>query len=673
MKVRLKNGSLIQVIGTDHIDGIVGTNPVGCVFTEYSLQDPKAWTLIRPILRENGGWAIFNFTPRGANHGKELYDMACGNSDWFCQLLTVDDTGVLNDSDIQKERDEGMSEDFIQQEYFCSFTLGVEGSYYARYLEEARDDDRVGRVPLDPQKRVYTAWDLGYGDSTAIVFYQLCGQEIHIIDYYEAHGEGLPHYATVLKDKGYLYAEHYAPHDIDSHAFSSGLSAREVGASLGIKFITLPTLKLRLEDGIEAVRSLFPRLWFDEKKSASLIKCLENYRKEFDDNMGTYRNRPRHDKYSHGCFVGSTLISVESDGEKPIKHILVDDFVVTPNGLRRVVKTFQYDVNELITVICNGHSFQCTPNHKIFTKRGLIFADDLMYNDILYTESDLYECKKKFGLNSSILSTGFRENFLLAQTKVGLFSTDINSDGTVVTIEEELQKTLQTPHYKGAFGHIIMDRFLKKCTSIIKTAMQKIIALKISKLSPTPIIADCTCVCRKEENVPAYPYTKSWDLLNNGIPASLVLNGIKNMLKTSDLVIFKSLRYVGNVTKNIWQRHIIRSSVPQPAKQRIVHCPKSTTTCANAAYAKCNLNVTDMLPKGLVLKIVRQSYPATQKVYDFEVEKDHCYYANGVLVTNSDAFRYLAIAVKIYVDAGKAGVDDKQSDKWYDQFHPRFD
>src|SRR5271166_3060490 len=102
MKVRLKNGSLIQIIGTNNIDSIVGTNPIGCVFTEFSLQDPVAWTLIRPILRENGGWAVFNFTPRGANHGKELYDMASRNSDWFSQLLTVEDTGVLTDTDIQK-------------------------------------------------------------------------------------------------------------------------------------------------------------------------------------------------------------------------------------------------------------------------------------------------------------------------------------------------------------------------------------------------------------------------------------------------------------------------------------------------------------------------------------------------------------------------------------------
>lgn len=301
MKIRLHNGSLIQVIGTNNIDSIVGTNPIGCVFTEYALQDPTAWTLIRPILRENGGWAIFNYTPRGANHGKELYDMARDNPDWFCQLLTVDDTGVLTDADIKKERDEGMSEDMIQQEYYCSFTLGVEGSYYAKYIQEARDEERIVRVTWDRQQKVYTAWDIGYGDSTAIIFYQIVGQEIHVIDYYENHGEGLPHYAKVLRDKPYIYGDHYAPHDIESHAFSSGLSAKEVGASLGINFITLPTLKLRLEDGIEALRGIFPRLWFDEGNTKKLLKCLENYRKEFDIKNNVYKSRPIHDWASHGA------------------------------------------------------------------------------------------------------------------------------------------------------------------------------------------------------------------------------------------------------------------------------------------------------------------------------------------------------------------------------------
>lgn len=301
MKVRLANGSLIQVVGTNNMDSIVGTNPIGCVFSEYSLQDPLGWELIRPILRENGGWAVFNFTPRGQNHAKVLFDMAEKNKDWFSQKLTVEDTGVIERADIDRERKEGMSEDLIQQEYYCSFTLGIEGSYYAKYMQQARDEDRIGFVPWDRGSKVYTAWDIGYGDSTAIIFYQIHGQEIHIIDYYENSGEGFAHYADILKNKSFIYADHYGPHDIDSHSFSSGLSTREVASSLGFTMIPLPTLKLKLEDGIEALRSIFHRIWIDEKQCGRLVKCLENYRKEFDAKLGNYKTRPVHDWASHGA------------------------------------------------------------------------------------------------------------------------------------------------------------------------------------------------------------------------------------------------------------------------------------------------------------------------------------------------------------------------------------
>lgn len=301
MKFRLMNGSLIQIIGTDNADSVMGTNPIGCVFSEYSLQDPVAWQLIRPILAENGGWAVFNGTPRGNNHFKDLYDMAQVNPDWFCQRLTVEDTNAISLEDIQAERDAGMSEDFIQQEFYVSFTLGVEGSYYAKYMEDARDEGRIGNVPWDKHQKVHTSWDIGYGDSTALVFFQVVGNEIHIIDHYESHGEGLAHYAGVLKDKPYVYGSHYAPHDIESHSFSSGCSAKEVGSGLGINFITLPTLKLRFEDGIEAARGIFPRIWIDITKCRDLIKALENYRKIFDDKRGVYKERALHDKYSHSA------------------------------------------------------------------------------------------------------------------------------------------------------------------------------------------------------------------------------------------------------------------------------------------------------------------------------------------------------------------------------------
>jgi hypothetical protein len=325
MKIRICNGSIIQIIGTNNVDTIVGTNPIGCVFSEYSLQDPKAWSLIRPILTENGGWAVFNFTPRGQNHAKELFDMAKGNEQWYSQLLTVDDTKredgspVITLEDIEAERSSGMSEDYIQQEFYCSFTLGIEGSYYARYIQKARDEGRICNVKWDRMQRVNTAWDIGYGDSTAIVFYQHAGQEVHIIDYVENHGEGLPYYAKILADKPYIYGSHFAPHDIDSHQFSTGLSAREVGRDLGIKFIPLPTLKISVEEGIEALRGIFDRIWIAEKPCKHFISCLENYRKEFDQKHNCYKSRPVHDWASHGSDAARYMaiaIKRHGDGDK---------------------------------------------------------------------------------------------------------------------------------------------------------------------------------------------------------------------------------------------------------------------------------------------------------------------------------------------------------------------
>lgn len=307
MRIELINGSVIQIIGTDQIIN-VGINPVGCIFSEYSLQDPKAWEFIRPILRENGGWAIFNFTPRGKNHAFDLYNMAKHNPDWFTSHLSIRDTGVLTDDDIQKERNEGMSEHLIQQEFYVSFDQGIEGSYYGKLVDAAYRDGRVGVVPYDPSVAVNTYWDLGYGDSTSIIFTQDVGQEVHVIDYYENHGEGLAHYAVMLQEKKYAYGYHYAPHDVEAGQLATGKSVKTSARELGIKFVTVP--KTEIEFGIECGRALFNRTWFDEKKCAHLLKCLESYHKKFNEKMNCYSNVPVHDWSSHAadawryCAVG---------------------------------------------------------------------------------------------------------------------------------------------------------------------------------------------------------------------------------------------------------------------------------------------------------------------------------------------------------------------------------
>jgi len=139
MKIKLKCGSIIQIIGTDNIDAIMGTNPVGCVFSEYSLQNPAAWDLIRPILAENGGWAVFNYTPRGRNHGFILYEMAKNNKEWFCELLSVDNTDVVSANMIQAEREAGMSEEMIKQEFYCSFEAALSSCFFQGVLEGHKD------------------------------------------------------------------------------------------------------------------------------------------------------------------------------------------------------------------------------------------------------------------------------------------------------------------------------------------------------------------------------------------------------------------------------------------------------------------------------------------------------------------------------------------------------
>jgi hypothetical protein len=164
MKMRLKNGSMFQIIGTDRLD-VVGTNPVGTVFSEFSLQNPQAWDYVRPILSENEGWAIFNFTPRGKNHAYKLDRMARENPKWFYQLLTADDTNAITQEAIQDERDSGMSEEKVMQEYYCSYDLGVEGAYYSKYISEAWNQGRITRILHDEAAEVNTAWDLGVGDS----------------------------------------------------------------------------------------------------------------------------------------------------------------------------------------------------------------------------------------------------------------------------------------------------------------------------------------------------------------------------------------------------------------------------------------------------------------------------------------------------------------------------
>jgi hypothetical protein len=298
LKVTFVNDSILQLIGSDNINSLVGTNPYGCVFSEYAIQDPKAYQFIRPILAANEGWALFISTPRGKNHFWELYQIAQQHPDWFAYKLTLDDTQHIPYREIERERAEGlMSEDLIQQEYYTSFTMGVEGAYYAKYIDKMRLNSQIGQVPYEVGFKVHTAWDIGVRDSTTILFFQVIGQAVRIIDCYENSKVGLDHYAKILAQKDYIYGKHIGPHDIKVKEFGSGMTRIEKAKQLGIKFTVAPSISV--EDGIESVRSALSKIWIDEVKCAPFIKAVENYRQEYDSKKRVYKHYPLHDWSSH--------------------------------------------------------------------------------------------------------------------------------------------------------------------------------------------------------------------------------------------------------------------------------------------------------------------------------------------------------------------------------------
>ncbi len=339
MKITLTNGSIYQLVGTDMgLDWLVGTNPVGLLFSEYPIMSPKAWDFLRPIIRENDGIALFVYTPRGQNHGHRMYEMAQNNDQWFCSKLTVEDTcrdsdgedgsRVVSAEDLEEERREGMDEMMIQQEYYCSFHAAIPGAYFAKEMTRMETDGRIGRVPWEPKLRTSTYWDLGIDDSMSVVFAQQHGQEVRIIDYYEASGEGLPHFISEIKSKPYSYDSHNAPWDIEVRELTTGKTRRETARSLGINFRVGKKVNKK-EEAIEQARQLLSRCWMDRRKCEKLIAALRNYHKEYDDKNQVFKARPVHNWASHGADSFMELaMSIRPEQTEPLQTqaVNVGDF-----------------------------------------------------------------------------------------------------------------------------------------------------------------------------------------------------------------------------------------------------------------------------------------------------------------------------------------------------------
>jgi phage terminase large subunit len=325
-RIELLTGGSIRVISAHKPGRLRGGNSKIFVLSEFQVMDPSVIDIIEPILEANNGILIINMTSNGDGAAKEMLEAWINDPEVYVSILTVDDTPVFTEEQmirirrrtIERFLARGLSEEeanaFVDQEYYCSWDSPVIGSYFGSAMRRAKDTGRITRVPYEPQLPVNTYWDLGMDDSMSIWFVQLINREVRLIDYFESSGEGIKYYIRVCNGQqtgfehmaDYVYDKHYAPHDIEVRELGTGVSRKDTAKSLGFKFETVkrPTKK---EDGIDAIRNLLARCYFDKDRCKRGVNALKGYKKEWNDKMMVYADHPVHDWTSHATDAFQTL------------------------------------------------------------------------------------------------------------------------------------------------------------------------------------------------------------------------------------------------------------------------------------------------------------------------------------------------------------------------------
>jgi phage terminase large subunit len=310
--VALPNGCKVQIVGGDKPDSLRGPALSGVSLDEYSQIPPNAFSeVLSKALADHVGYAIFSGTIKGTDQLCLTYEAARKSSEWFSlwqdvnQSLESEEGATIEALRRAMEDDRKlvvqnlMSQAEFDQEWFLSREAAIKGAFYGTEIKTAREEGRIGRVGYDSALAVDTDWDLGI-DAMAVWFSQ---QEpsgaVRFIDYHEDVGGGLPGVIKVVKDKPYVYGEHWAPHDIEVREISSGTTRRQAAAGMGINFKITP--KIAVADGITAAQLFLSRAWFDEEKCKAGLEALLHYRRTYNLRLARFTEEPVHDWASHGA------------------------------------------------------------------------------------------------------------------------------------------------------------------------------------------------------------------------------------------------------------------------------------------------------------------------------------------------------------------------------------
>ena len=318
-------GRRISLYGSENADSLRGQYFDGVCLDEIGDQNPKIWNeIIRPALADRNTtelktWCLFIGTPKGNNHFSDFKDRAIAGNGWKFLEFKASQTGILDPAELSAARGE-MGDDKYNQEFECSFDAPVEGSYYSALINEADKENRVTKIPKDALARIVCSWDLGVSDSTCIWVAQIVGKEVQLIDATENHGVGLDYYVTWLRDRGYDKGQQILPHDVRVRELGTGKSRQEVLLEAGLDVTIAPSISVA--DGIQAVRRLLPRCWFDKEGTKDGLSALRNYRRVFDEKRNVFFDTPLHDWASHYAdsfrYMAIGLTDIDSTWSKPL-------------------------------------------------------------------------------------------------------------------------------------------------------------------------------------------------------------------------------------------------------------------------------------------------------------------------------------------------------------------
>ena len=317
LRVDLPNGGRVRLYGADNPDALRGLYLDAVVLDEFADMRPRFLPeVIRPALSDRRGSLTLIGTPKGHNEFYDRWTDAQTDPEWFAMMLKASETGIVDPEELASAA-KLMSEAQYAQEYECSFEAAIEGAYYGLLLEKAAQEGRIAALPHNPALPVFTSWDLGVGDDTAIWFAQRSGGWVHVIDHYATNGQPASHYVDVLRAKPYTYANHFLPHDAENREWTNGKSRLDTLKALGLHGCKVIP-RLAVDDGINAVRLLLPTVRFDAEKCKSGLESLRQYRREYDENKRVFKPSPLHDWTSHDADAFRYLaVGLEPDAAVP--------------------------------------------------------------------------------------------------------------------------------------------------------------------------------------------------------------------------------------------------------------------------------------------------------------------------------------------------------------------